>query len=196
MSMYFENDKTLETNKQKKKIYYPDLTIELYTDNGIFSKDKLDYGTKVLLKNIPIEQLKGRILDLGCGYGAIGIYLAIRTTAQIEMVDINERAINLSQENIQTYHLKNAIAYQSDIYSSAKNKYNFIITNPPIRAGKPTVIKFLTEAKNYLLPQGELWFVMRKDHGVKSTLKYLDQIYQTEIVEKEKGFYVIKCTEK
>jgi len=193
MSMYFENDETLKSNKQTIKIKYKDITLDFYTDNGVFSKEKFDYGSRLLLENLPIKEIRGNILDLGCGYGAIGIYLAKQTNSQVDMVDINERAINLTKENIRLNKINNAKVFVSDIYSSVEKRYNYIITNPPIRAGKDIVRKFLIEAKNYLIENGELWFVMRKDHGVKSMLKELETTYKIEIIEREKGFYIIKC---
>lgn len=193
MSMYFENDETLKSNKQTIKIKYKDITLNFYTDNGVFSKEKFDYGSRLLLENLPIKEIRGNILDLGCGYGAIGIYLAKQTNSQVDMVDINERAINLTKENIRLNKINNAKVFVSDIYSSVEKRYNYIITNPPIRAGKDIVRKFLIEAKNYLIENGELWFVMRKDHGVKSMLKELETTYKIEIIEREKGFYIIKC---
>ena len=194
MSMYFENDETIKSNKQKIKINYKDLSLEFYTDNGVFSKEKFDYGSRVLLENLPINKMEGYILDLGCGYGPIGIYLAKKTDLPIDMIDINERAISLSKENLILNNIKNAKAFISDIYNSVDSKYNYIITNPPIRAGKDVVRKFLIGAKDYLVNNGELWFVMRKDHGVKSMLKELEEFYNPEIIERDKGFYVIKCT--
>lgn len=196
MSQYFENDKTIKSDKQKIKIHYKDLELEYYTDNGVFSKEKFDYGSRVLLDNLPISDMDGNILELGCGYGPIGIYLAKKTNAQIDMVDINERAISLAKENIILNNVNNAKAYISNIYEFVENKYNYIITNPPIRAGKDIVRKFLIGARNYLTNEGSLWFVMRKDHGVKSMLKELEEIYHYQIMDKDKGFYIVKCWTK
>lgn len=193
MSMYFENDDTIKSEKQKIKINYKDLSLDFYTDNGVFSKEKFDYGSRLLLENLPINKMNGRILDLGCGYGPIGIYIAKKTSLEVDMVDINERAINLAKENILLNNVENAKVFISDIYNSVDNQYNYIITNPPIRAGKDVVRKFLIGAKDYLVSTGELWFVMRKDHGVKSMLKELEEFYNTEIIERDKGFYIIKC---
>jgi 16S rRNA (guanine1207-N2)-methyltransferase len=109
------------------------------------------------------------------------------------MCDITDRAISLSQENTRNLNLKNINIYKSDIYDSVKNKYNYIITNPPIRAGKDILRKFLLGAKEHLKENGELWFVMRKDHGVKSMIKELENIYEIEIKDKSKGFYIVIC---
>ena len=197
MSMYFENDKTIESNKQKIKIKYQDIVLDFYTDNGVFSKEKFDYGSRVLVENLPISEMHGNILDLGCGYGPIGIYLSKKIeNAIIDMVDVNERAVKLAQENIILNDVKNIKTFISDIYNSVEKTYDYIITNPPIRAGKETVRKFLIGAQYYLTTDGELWFVMRKDHGVKSMIKELENYYIIETIKKEKGFHIIKCIHK
>lgn len=197
MSMYFENDDTIKSNKQKIKINYKNQSLELYTDNGLFSKDKFDYGSKLLLEIITQKELSGKILDLGCGYGVIGIIIAT-TFPQItvDMVDITDRALKIAKENINNLNIKNANVFKSNIYENINSKYDYIITNPPIRAGKETIRKFLIDAKNYLTETGELWFVMRKDHGVKSMIKELEKYYNTSIEEKSKGFYIVKCNMK
>ena len=193
MSMYFENDPNIKSIQKKVSIHINDLILPMYTDNGVFSKDKLDYGTRLLLNNLPLSNMKGNVLDLGCGYGPVGIYLSKKTNCQIDMVDINERAINLAKKNIELNKINNTFVFTSNIYDNINNEYNYIITNPPIRAGKEVVRKFLLGAKEYLLDKGELWFVMRKYHGVISMMKELEPIFTTEIIEKDKGFYIIRC---
>jgi len=196
MSMYFENDENLKSNKQKLTIKYKNISLDFYTDNGVFSKNKFDYGSRLLLENLEINNLCGKLLDLGCGYGPIGIYLAKTTTCDIDMIDINERAIELCRENIKLNNIKNATCYISNVYDSVDKKYNYIITNPPIRAGKEILRKILIGAKDYLEELGQLWFVMRKDHGVKTMIKELESHYNIEIIDKSKGFYIVKCIKK
>ena len=108
------------------------------------------------------------------------------------MVDVNERAIELTKENIKLNHLNNNICI-SDVYSDVNDKYDYIITNPPIRAGKDVIRRFLLEAKYHLNNNGTLYFVMRKDHGVKSMIKELEEIYKVEVIDKDKGFYIVRC---
>ena len=133
------------------------------------------------------------MLDLGCGTGVVGLILgSLNKNISIDMVDVNERAIELARENIKLNNLDNNI-FISDFYSNVNDKYDYIITNPPIRAGKDIVRGFLFDAKDYLSDNGTLFFVMRKDHGVKSMVKELDEIYKVEVVNKDKGFYIVKC---
>ena len=185
MSQYFEENNNLKKEKKIITIKFKDKYYKVYTDSGVFSKDKLDYGTKLLLENITENKLAGNILDLGCGYGIIGIIIAsIYSNTLVDMCDITDRAIILSEENIRNLNITNTNIIKSNIYEKIKNKYNYIITNPPIRAGKETLKKFLFGAKEHLKENGELWFVMRKDHGVKSMIKELEKTYKVEIKEK------------
>ena len=194
MSQYFEENNKLTDEKKLITIKFKEKYYKVYTNNGVFSKDKLDYGTKLLLENITENNLKGDILDLGCGYGIIGIILASTyPNIKMDMCDITDRAINLSKENTKNLNLNNTNIFKSNIYENIDKKYNYIITNPPIRAGKDILRKFLFGAKDYLEDNGELWFVMRKDHGVKSMIKELENIYKIEIKEKSKGFYIVIC---
>ena len=193
MSQYFENDKSIKSEKRLIKFNFDSNIFSVYSDNGVFSKDKFDYGTRVLLENINIHNLCGKVLDLGCGTGVVGIILGtINKNISIDMVDVNERAIELAKENIKVNNLNNNI-FISDVYSNVNDKYNYIITNPPIRAGKEVIRRFLFGAKDYLNDNGSLYFVMRKDHGVKSMVKELEEIYKVEVIAKDKGFCVVRC---
>lgn len=192
MSHYFINDNNLKHNKKIININYNNKEIKLYTDNGVFSKEHFDYGSKLLVNNFLKEEKSGRVLDLGCGYGIIGIILSQNKNLYIDMVDINNNAVNLTNENLKLNNIENATSFVSNIYSEITNKYDYIITNPPIRAGKETIRTFLFDAQNYINENGEIWFVMRKDHGVKSMMKELEKDYKIEVVDKDKGFYIVK----
>ena len=191
MSQYFDNDKNIKSEKKLIKFNFNNRDFSLYSDNGVFSKDRLDYGTKVLLDSIDINSLCGKVLDLGCGIGAVGIIVGtINKNIDIDMVDINERAINLAKDNLVLNKLSNNV-FISDVYSNISKKYNYIITNPPIRAGKEVVRRFLLGGYDYLEDNGVLYFVMRKDHGVNSMIKELEDKYNVNIINKDKGFYVV-----
>lgn len=192
MSHYFINDNNLKHNKKIININYNNKEIKLYTDNGVFSKEHFDYGSKLLVNNFLKEEKSGRVLDLGCGYGIIGIILSQNKNLYIDMVDINNNAVNLTKENLKLNNIENATSFVSNIYSEITNKYDYIITNPPIRAGKETIRTFLFDAQNHISENGEIWFVMRKDHGVKSMMKELEKDYKIEVVDKDKGFYIVK----
>ena len=196
MSQYFDNDKNIKSEKRNIKFYFMNREYNLISDNGVFSKDRFDYGTRLLLESIDIEKLDGSVLDLGSGIGVVGVILkTINKNISVDMVDINERAIELSKENLRLCGLNNN-AFVSDVYSNIDKKYDYIITNPPIRAGKDVVRRFLLGSYDYLKSNGILYFVMRKDHGVKSMIKELADIYDVEVCNRDKGFYVIKCFKK
>ncbi len=194
MSQYFDNDNNIKHNKKIIEFYFNDKKYNVYSDNGVFSKDKFDYGTRVLLDSIDISKLSGNVLDLGCGIGVVGIILGtINKNINIDMIDINERALSLVRDNLILNKVK-ANVFSSDVYSNVNKKYDYIITNPPIRAGKEVVRKFLLGGFDYLNDNGILYFVMRKDHGVKSMIKELENKYNVTIVNKDKGFYIVSLT--
>lgn len=196
MSQYFDNDNNVKHNKKIIEFYFNDKKYNVYSDNGVFSKDRFDYGTRLLLDSIDISKLSGNVLDLGCGIGVVGIILGtINKNINIDMIDINERALSLVRDNLSLNKVK-ANVFSSDVYSNVNKKYDYIITNPPIRAGKEVVRKFLLGGFDYLSDNGMLYFVMRKDHGVKSMIKELENIYNVTIVNKDKGFFVILLTKK
>ena len=194
MGQYFDNDNNIKSNKKLLEFNFNNKKYNVYSDNGVFSKDRFDYGTRVLLESIDINNLCGNVLDLGCGIGVVGIILGtINKNINIDMVDINDRAINLAKENMSLNKVKGNV-FISDVYSNVNKKYNYIITNPPIRAGKEVVRRFLLGGYDYLTDDGTLYFVMRKDHGVKSMIKELENKYVANILNKDKGFYMVSLS--
>lgn len=191
---YFTNNTDLKS--ELKEIFYTYCTtnFKFISDNGVFSKNRIDYGSKILvetyLKTHNISNIK--ILDVGCGYGFMGIVLAKILTSYVDMIDINKRAVHLSKINIKENEVSGT-AFVSNGYENITTKYNLIFTNPPIRAGKKIVLDILINAKDYLEENGELWFVMRKDQGVKSVMKTLDEFYNIKIEKKSNGFYIISA---
>lgn len=192
MAQYFENV-NLRSNLNIIKVHVLGQEYSFYTDNGVFSKSKLDFGTRTLLENLPISELHGRILDVGCGYGVIDIILGKITDAVYEGIDVNKRAIHLAEMNAKLNKINNVSFYESDTYSQVNKKYNYIITNPPIRAGKDIVYDIVMNARNHLESDGVLYIVIRKEQGAKSMIRDLMEYYQAEIICKNKGFFVIKC---
>lgn len=195
MAHYFENDDTLKSEIHRNEVMIHNKKLVFYTDNGVFSKRGLDFGTRSLLETLDTNTIKGKVLDFGCGYGPIGIYVAQNTNAEVHMIDINRRSLELARKNVSTNHV-NVQIYESNLYENVKDKFDFIISNPPIRVGKKILYQMLEEAKKYLKSNGELWIVIHKDQGAKSTIEFLQQFYATEIVNKNKGFYIIKGIKK
>lgn len=191
MAQYFDNV-LLPSEIQTFSVKILNTTLTLSTDRGVFSKNKLDFGTRVLLENLPLSEFEGRVLDVGCGYGPIGLYLASTTDCSIDMCDVNRRALHLAKMNAKANHLPVSI-FESNCYSNVTEKYNVIISNPPIRAGKKIVYEILMGAKDRLVSDGVLFCVIHKDQGAKSTISELEKLYDVTILEKNKGFFVIKC---
>ncbi len=192
MGQYFTNDQ-LPSRIQRKSCYVLGQKFMFFTDNGVFSKTGLDFGSRLLLETIPLDEVGGKILDMGCGYGVIGIILSKFTSAFIDMVDINERAMHLARKNIQENQCSNIRVFYSDIYGDIDSKYDVIITNPPIRAGKTVVYDMLFKARDYLKSDGKLFFVIRKEQGAKSLIVDLKKVYTVEVLIRKKGYYIIKC---
>lgn len=196
MEHYFTNNENLKSEIREITYQTNDITLTFLSDNGVFSKNKIDYASKLLVETFLKYHSKLEnelVLDVGGGYGFIGITLAALTGATVEITDINKRAIHLCERNIKLNEINNCKVYESNVYENVLNKYKYIITNPPIRAGKMTVLQILTEAKEHLDEDGELWFVINKDQGAKSTKKALEKWYNIEIVEKSKGFFVFRA---
>lgn len=187
MSHYFTND-YVESKENKTKCIIKDTELTLITDNGVFSKKGLDFGTRTLLETI--DNISGQVLDFGCGYGPIGIYLKKTYDVEVDAVDINERAMNLAKKNAEL-NKTNINIFKSNIYENVNKKYDYIVTNPPIRVGKKILYQILFEAKEHLNINGELWLVIHKDQGAKSLVKALEEKYKVEIKNKNKGFYII-----
>ena len=166
------------------------------TDNGVFSKDGLDFGSRLLLESIPLEEVGGKILDLGCGYGVIGIILNKLVDCSCDMVDVNLRALHLAQMNSDLNNCYNVNIFESNVYSNVTSKYSSIITNPPIRAGKSVVYDMLLGANDYLEENGHLFLVIRKQQGAKSLIRDLSLKYDVDVLKKEKGYFILKCSKK
>ena len=194
MSQYFENDPNLKSEQRLVRTSFDNYNFDFYSDNGVFAKDGIDYGTRLLIETFLNDNRSGKVLDVGSGIGVISIVLAKVLNCPCDMVEINDRAIDLSLKNCKVNHVENMVrCVKSDAYENVNDKYDFIITNPPIRAGKKVVYKILFEAKDYLKENGELWFVMRKNHGLPSTKRDMEEKYSSfEIVNKDKGFFICR----
>ena len=177
--------KTIEFTIRNQKLKF-------YTDAGVFSKQRVDYGSEIMLKALP--PLEGQVLDLGCGYGALGITLAkLNPQAAITMVDINERAVKLARRNMKLNNVDNAQSLISDGLSKVTGTYNYIISNPPIRAGKKVIYPWFEKSKDFLEPGGWLCLVIQKKQGAKSAMDKLQEVFgNCEALDKTGGFWIIR----
>ncbi len=193
MEHYFTNNPNLKSELRTIDYSFAGTNFNFTSDNGLFSKDKIDFGSRLLVETIlKNKDTANNILDVGCGYGFMGIVLAKILNSRVTLIDINKRAVHLTEKNI-IVNKVDGQTLESNIYENVTDKYDLIVTNPPIRAGKEVVYSILDNAKNYLTNAGELWFVIRKDQGAKSTITHISNSYICEIIEKSKGFYIIKA---
>ncbi len=195
MGQYFDNEK-LPSKMVKTECFILGKKFVFFTDNGVFSKDGLDFGSRLLLESIPLEEVGGKVLDMGCGYGVFGIVLNKVTSCEVDMVDVNLRAMHLALINSKENHCINVNVFESNCYSSINTKYSSIVTNPPIRAGKKIVYDMVMNARDYLEKNGHLFLVIRKEQGAKSLIVDLEKLYTVEVLNKKKGFFILKCTSK
>lgn len=193
---YFENNEELAHDLNEYSIIVRDHELKFVTDSGVFSRGGLDFGSQVLLEALDFSILaEGGILDVGCGYGPIGITLA-RTYPEcvVHMVDVNERAMSLAKQNAQNNRVDNVQVYASDGYDAVtKRDFQAVVTNPPIRAGKEVVHRFIGEAIDYLVPGGLLTIVIQKKQGAPSAKEKMMTVFGnvTEI-ERKKGYWILQ----
>lgn len=195
MEHYFTNNQNLKSELRDIAITFLNHDLIFKSDNGVFSKNKIDYASLFLVKTfLSLEKTHqvDSILDVGCGYGFIGITLSKVLNKPVDMVDINKRAVHLTKMNI-TNNSVMATVWESNIYESVDKTYDLIITNPPIRAGKSVLMEFLVGGLKKLNPNGKLYFVISKDQGAKSVVKEMEKICTCEVVDKSKGFFVISA---
>ena len=162
------------------------------TDAGVFSRDGLDTGTRAMLEALP--ELHGRVLDLGCGWGPVGVTLAKRyPECEIAMTDVNHRAVELSRRNLARNGAK-AEVVQGDGFENVTGMFDFILTNPPIRAGKAVIYRLFAEAKEHLTDDGALILVIRKQQGAASAQKYLQTLFPTvTLLDRTAGFWTMQA---
>jgi 16S rRNA (guanine1207-N2)-methyltransferase len=195
MSQYFENDDKVKHQIRRLEYAYGKYNIDFLSDNGVFAKNGVDFGSQLLMETFLDNHNSGKVLDVGGGIGVISIVLSKVSDCTCDMVEINPRAIDLAKENSKLNKVEDKVkVLMSNAYESVCETYDYVITNPPIRAGKKVVYTFLFEAFNYLRENGELWFVMRKNHGLESTMKDLkNKGIFCQIMEKDKGFFIVKA---
>lgn len=166
------------------------------TDNGVFSKKEVDFGSRLLIEAFEVPSVDGPVLDVGCGYGPIGLSIAkIYPDRIVHMIDVNERAIELAKANAGQNAVQNVEIYESDTLISVK-EFGFaaILTNPPIRAGKKTVHDIFEQSYEHLVTGGELWVVIQKKQGAPSAIEKLKDLYTTVVtIDKSKGYFIIKA---
>jgi 16S rRNA (guanine1207-N2)-methyltransferase len=197
---YFENNEDLGHDIQSYETVIFDKQFKFTTDSGVFSRANLDFGTRVMLEALDLDSLpEGDILDLGAGYGPVGVIMGtVLPDRHIYGVDISERAIGLAKQNAANNHVDNVEFAVSDVYADVDKKdFAVILTNPPVRAGKETVHHFMSEAIHYLKPGGEIYVVLQKKQGAPSAMKKLEEVFgNVAEIERRKGYWILRSVKE
>ena len=195
MEHYFSKTPISDYNENIIEKTISNIKLHFYTGSGVFSKNGIDYGTNLLIDTILSNfEGDGTILDMGCGYGPIGIFIAAGfKDSHVEMADINERAIELALKNINSNKIRNAEAVVSDGFSGISKEYDAVVTNPPIRAGKKAIFLFYEGAFEHLKNSGIFYCVIQKKQGAESSQKKLKELFgNCEIINRKSGYRILK----
>jgi len=195
MDHYYSKKPTSESKPETWETQIKEQSFSFTTDAGVFSKHQVDFGSEVLMTTAErVEFPKGDLLDVGTGYGPIGLYLARAfPNRTIEMTDVNERAVALAKKNATQNDIENVRIYQSDLYENVpKQKFAGVISNPPIRAGKQVVHAILETAADYLIEDGLLLIVIQKKQGAPSARKKMKEVFDNvKRINLEKGYWIL-----
>lgn len=190
--MYYEDNQDLSHDFQTLTVELLGQSMRFKTDRGVFSKNGIDYGSRVLLENYQPESAKS-LLDVGCGYGTLGLTLAKKFDLGVTMVDVNSRALDLCRQNAIDNAVSNSKIELSNIYESVSEKYDAIISNPPIRAGKEVVHEILAGAFGHLNGGGHLTIVIQKKQGAPSAQKKMEEVFgNCQLVARDKGYFILR----
>lgn len=195
MSHYYSEEQHVESDPIDFNYTYEQYSLQLKTDSGVFSKGSIDFGSDLLVRTFLKESDHYEtILDVGCGYGPIGLMIAkVKPDSRIQMVDVNRRALELAEKNKVANQINNARIAYSDALDQVEDNFHAILTNPPIRAGKDVVSKILDQSFDHLVTSGALFVVIQKKQGMPSAKKRMERLFgNVEVVKKDKGYYILK----
>lgn len=191
---YYTADPTSASNPVPCAFPYRGYGLNFMTDAGVFSKGELDPGTRLLLDALP--DLAGDVLDVGCGWGAIGIALAkAYPDCRVTMLDVNRRALALCWDNAARNRVTVECLESDGLTAVAGRTFDTVVTNPPIRAGKQVIYGMFADAARQLRPGGALYLVIRKQQGAESCMKYLKTIFASvDKLDKSNGYWVLRAS--
>jgi len=191
MNHYFIENPALLTQERQLTFDIFGMEFKFLTNNGLFSCNKIDDASKILLEQMPA--IEGDLLDLGCGYGVLGIVLCKKNNIRLTMSDVNSLALDYAIKNAKLNQVT-ATAIHSDGFTNITKLYNHITLNPPIHAGKEVMYRMYKEATEHLHIGGSLYVVIQKKHGAESTQKKLLELFKDcHTLYKKKGTFVFQA---
>ncbi len=194
MSHYFsEKQEGLEKDERTLSYEHAGRVFTFTTARGVFARNEVDFATRLLIATIEIEKGTTRLLDLGTGYGVIGVVLGALYDLKVTMTDVNERALALARKNLEKNRVEADVLKSDGFAALSGERFDLIVTNPPIRIGKDRLFPMLEKARKHLSEGGALWLVCHKKHGAKTMRKHLEKTYDVEAKEQKKGFHVFVC---
>lgn len=189
--MYFAENPDAKHDIHELKVELLGQQMTFLTDAGVFSKKMIDYGSRVLLSALEFNK-KEKLLDVGCGYGTLGLTLAKAQELEVTLVDINQRALDLARKNADANQVS-ADIFQSNVYENVTGQFHHIISNPPIRAGKQVVHEVISGSYDHLLADGDLTIVIQKKQGAPSAKTKMEEVFgNCETLKKDKGYYILR----
>lgn len=191
---YFTDNRNLKENRKEHSFRFSGHLYTFTTDNGVFSKTAIDYGSQVLLENAAKLELKGSVLDMGCGYGVISVVLKhVFPDCSVTGVDVNPRAVELTAVNAERNGTE-VRTFVSDGYEGVKDCFDAVVTNPPIRAGKKVIYKMFEDARDHLYDNGIFLAVIRRQQGAESAAKKLTEVFgNCEVIDRDRGYWILLC---
>lgn len=193
--MYYEKNPKADHDIHELRVRLLDTPMTFLTDAGVFSKRMVDYGSQVLLNTLDLESDK-TLLDVGCGYGPLGLTLGKVFGVQATLIDINSRALDLARANAEKNQV-NARIFQSNVYEDVEGNFDYIVSNPPIRAGKSVVHEIIKGAFCHLEDQGSLTIVIQKKQGAPSAKAKMEEVFgNCQILKKDKGYYILESVKE
>ena len=203
MAHYFDRTPDSQSHPKVVSIRINGIELTFQTDTGVFSHDRIDFGSQLLIEAVVADLQrdgirKGRLLDLGCGYGPVGIALKrVFPAMEATLSDVNERSLALAKKNADRNGVKFARIVRSDAFADLPGPFEIVVTNPPVRAGKATVYAFFEGALDRLAPGGRLYVVLQRKQGAPSAAVRLEALFgNCEAIEKDGGYRVLRCVMK
>ena len=166
---------------------------EFLTASGVFSKKRVDLGTRLLIESMVLPE-EGYVLDVGCGYGAVGIVAgAFNNNLRVVMVDVNERAVRLARRNVEINSVQNVVVKRGHLYEPVKGvMFNCVLSNPPVSAGMETVRAIISEAPEHMVNRALFQMVVKsKVGGKRLSMFFVEAFGNVRVLARKSGYRVL-----